>query len=83
MSTPHKTKSILKAVTSFDYVGNAKLAYRTIRDLVLVFVPFALAWYVLATQSDRIVRGIGVALALWSIFEIVKLAYRLEVQYRS
>lgn len=83
MSTPHKTKSIIKAVTSFDYVGNAKLAYRTVRDLVMVFVPFVLAWYVLATQSDRIVRGIGVALALWSVFEVAKLAFRLELHYRA
>lgn len=83
MSTPHKTKSVVKAVTSFDYVGNAKLAVRTVRDLLLIFVPSLLAAYVLITQSDRIVRGIGVALALWGFAEVVKLAFRFERQYKA
>lgn len=63
---------------SSDFVTTTKVLAKTGRDLSIIFVPIAVATYLLHTQSDRIVLGIGVALALFGVFSTAKIAYLYE-----
>lgn len=73
-----KAEGIVDRFLASDLVANVKLGAYTVKDLLLIFVPFAVAIYILHTQSDRIVLAVGVAIALVGLGNTVKLAFSYE-----
>lgn len=81
MSKEQQTKEAEGIVDRFlasEFVANVKIVGRTIVDLITIFVPFAVATYLLHTQEDKLVLAIGVALGLFGFVTTVKLAYGYE-----
>lgn len=73
-----KAEGIVDRFLASDLVANLKLGALTVKDLLLIFVPFAVAIYILHTQSDKIVLAVGVAIALVGFGNTVKLAFSYE-----
>ncbi len=82
ITNQEKAEGIVDRFVASDFVGNVKLVALTARDLIVIFVPFAIATYILHTQADRLVLGLGVALALVGIVNTAKLAYGYEKNSR-
>lgn len=73
-----KAEGIVKGFLASDFVATVTVVSLTIRDLVLIFVPFAIATYLLHTQEDKLVLALGVAIGLVGFANTVKLAYSYE-----
>ena len=76
--TEEKAEGIVDRFLASDLVANVKVVALTARDLIVIFVPFAIATYLLHTQADRLVLALGVALGLVGFANTVKLAYSYE-----
>lgn len=86
MSKAQQTKEAEGIVDRFlasDFIAKVTIIGLTVRDLILIFVPFGVATYILHTQADRIVLGIGVAIGLYGFINTVKLAYGYESRNKN
>lgn len=73
-----EAEGIVDRFLASEFVAKATVILLTARDLILIFVPFGVATYLLHTQSDRIVLGLGVAIGIFGFVNTVKLAYGYE-----
>lgn len=73
-----KAGGIVDRFLASDFVTNVKLVARTAKRITLIVVPLAIATYLLHSQSDRIVLGLGVAIALVGLLNIFTTAYTAE-----
>lgn len=75
-----EAEGIVKNFLSSKFVSNVVLVAKTVRTLVLIAVPFGVAYYIVSTQEDRLVLGLGVAIAIFGSINLVKTAYRAEAK---
>lgn len=75
-----KAEGIVDRFLASGLVAKVVLVAKTVRTLVLIVVPFGVAYYLLETQEDRLVLGLGVAIALFGAINLVKTAYRAEAK---
>lgn len=73
-----KAEGIVKNFLASDFVNNVKIVARTAKRVTLIVVPLAIATYLLHTQSDQIVRALGVAIGLVGVLNILTTAYSAE-----
>lgn len=78
MSNQEKAEGIVDRFLASDFVTTVKIVSLTAKDLILIFVPFAVATYLLHTQSDKIVLGLGIAIGIVGLVNTAKLAYLYE-----
>ena len=78
-----KAEGIVDRFLASELVAKTKLIGLTIRDLIIIFIPFGVATYLLHTQEDRIVLGLGVAIGLAGVLNTIKLAYGYEKLVKS
>jgi len=76
--TNEKAEGIVKNFLSGKIYHKISVIFLTVRDLITIFVPFGVATYILHTQVDRLVLGLGVAIGLFGFVTTVKLAYGYE-----
>lgn len=75
-----KAEGIVDRFLASDFVAKVVILSKTVRTLVLIVVPFALAYYLVDTQSDRLVVALGYAIAIVGVVNLVKTAYRAETK---
>jgi hypothetical protein len=75
-----KAEGIVDRFLASDLVAKVVLLAKTVRTLVLIVVPFGIAYYLVNTQEDRLVLGLGVAIALFGAINLVKTVYRAEAK---
>lgn len=75
-----RAEGIVKNFLATKFVANVILTAKTVRTLVLIVVPSGVAYYLLETQEDRLVLGLGVAIALFGAINLVKTALRAETK---
>ena len=73
-----KAEGIVSNFLASGFVANVKLVARTAKRVILIVVPLGIATYLLHTQADKLVLGLGVALALVGVLNIVTTAYTAE-----
>lgn len=73
-----EAEGIVDRFLESEFVAKVKLIAYTVRDLLIIFVPLGVTTYLFHTQEDRIVLGIGVAIGLAGVLNIIKLAYGYE-----
>jgi len=73
-----KAEGIVKKFLATKFVSKVVLTAKTVRTLVLIVVPFGIAYYLVSTQGDSLVLGIAIAIALAGTINLVKTAYRAE-----
>lgn len=78
-----KAEGIVDRFLASEFVAKVKVIALTVKDLVLIFVPFGIATYILHTQADKVVVALGVAIALIGFANTVKLAYAYENRSRK
>lgn len=74
-TTKQEAEGIVDRFLASEFVATVKVVGYTAKDLVLIYVPFAVATYILHTQNDRIVLGLGIAIGIIGFVNSVKLAY--------
>lgn len=75
-----KAEGIVDRFLASDFVAKVVILSKTVRTLVLIVVPFALAYYLVDTQGDRLVVALGYAIAIVGVVNLVKTAYRAETK---
>lgn len=78
-TTQEQAEGIVDRFLASGFVKTATIVGNTIKDLVLIFVPFAVATYLLHTQEDRLVLALGVAIGLVGLVNTVKVVYAYNV----
>ena len=73
-----KAENIVDRFLASDFIATVKVLALTLGDLILIFVPFGIATYLLHTQEDKLVLALGVAIGLVGFANTVKLAYSYE-----
>jgi len=73
-----QAEGIVSNFLASSFVTNVKLIALTVRTLALVVVPVVIAGYLYQTQTDKVVLGLAVAIALFGIVNLVKLAFGFE-----
>lgn len=73
-----KAEGIVDRFLASNVVATTKLVALTVRDLILIFVPFAVTTYLFHTQEDKLVLAIGVATGIYGFVNTAKLAYGYE-----
>lgn len=73
-----EAEGIVKNFLASEFVANVKLVAKTAKRVILIVVPLGIATYLLHSQSDRIVLGLGVAIALVGLLNIFTTAYTAE-----
>lgn len=74
-TTKKEAEGIVDRFLASEFVAKVKVIAFTARDLVLIYVPFGIATYLLHTQEDQIVRGLGIGIGLIGVVTTIKLAY--------
>lgn len=77
-NTKEKAEGIVDGFLASNFVATVKVVALTVRDLILIFVPFAVTTYLFHTQEDKLVLAIGVATGLYGLVNTIKLAYGYE-----
>lgn len=77
-STKKHAEKLVDRFLASNFVARVKLLGYTGRRVVLILVPLAVATYLLHTQADRLVLGLGVSIGLIGLINIVTSAYRAE-----
>lgn len=78
MSKENINKEAEEVVEKFldkPFVKNVGLGLKTVVPLAGIYIPLGLSTYILHTQDDRIVLGIGVALGLLGVVNTIKTAF--------
>lgn len=78
-----KAEGIVSNFLASEFVAKVKVLALTVKDLVLIFVPFGIATYILHTQADKVVIVLGVAIGVIGFVNTVKLAYSYENRSRK
>jgi hypothetical protein len=73
-----KAEGIVDNFLASKFVTNVKLVALTIRTLVLIVVPLVVAGYLYQTQTDKVVLGLAIAIAIFGGLNLVKLAFGYE-----
>ncbi len=74
-NTKEKAENIVDNFLSSQFVLSTILVLKIAKELAQIYVPLAVAVYILHTQSDKFILGLGVASALLSFvntFKVVK-----------
>lgn len=77
-TTKKEAEGIVDRFLASEFVAKVKVFGLTAKDLILIYVPFAIAAYLLQTQDDQIVIGLGIGIGLIGVTTTVKLAYGFE-----
>ena len=73
-----EAEKITDRILASGFIATSKVVYNTAKNQISIFVPLSIATYILHTQSDRLVLGIGVALGLYGLGVSLKTSYDLE-----
>lgn len=75
-----KAEGIVDRFLASDLVAKVVILTKTARTLVLIALPLVLAYYLVDTQSDRLVVALGYAIGIVGVVNLVKTAYRAETK---